>query len=147
MTAERAEKILKWVLGLLVFWDLGLGLFAVFFAGTFESMAGTTSSPDAIWARGTGMYWLLASYFQLLGARAPRKNLSAVSISIVFRLSAIAIDTAEVGFLFPRPPWTLFHSMLVFFIVCNALIAATLLFCLKRMNLPWLDLSPDPPRP
>jgi hypothetical protein len=140
VSSDRAEKILRGLLFLLVFWDFGLGAFAVLFAHDFEALARFTSSPDPLWARGTGMYWLFAGWFQLLGWRNPRKYLVAVQLSILFRLSAACIDTVEALVLIPKP-FYFFHYTLLFFVVMNVIIAGTLITCLKRMNLPWIEFQ------
>ncbi len=137
----KAEKLLKLLLGTLVFWDLGLGIYAVVFAKHFEAFVQFAPQYEPLFIRGVGMYWLFAAWFQFLGSRNPRKYLVAVQLAIWFRTSAIFIDSAELYLL--QRPWYLFHSMLAFFVLMNFLIAVSAATLLKRMGLPWIDISRD----
>jgi hypothetical protein len=136
----KAEKLLKLLLGSLVFWDLGLGIYAVFFAKHFEAWVQFAPQYEPLFIRGVGMYWLFAAWFQFLGARDPRKYLVAVQLEIVFRSSAILIDTAEIVLL--QRPVYFFHYMLGFFVLMNFLIAVSTATLLKRMGLKAIDWSP-----
>jgi hypothetical protein len=136
---EKAEKLLKLLMGTLIFWDFGLGVYAVFFAKNFETWIRFTPQYEPLFIRGVGMYWLFAAWFQFLGSRNPRKYLVAVQLAIFFRTSAIFIDSAEIYLL--QRPWYFFHSMLAFFILMNFLIAVSEATLLKRMGLKWIDWS------
>lgn len=141
MTAEKAERLLKLLLGTLIFWDLGLGLYAVVFAKHFESWVQFAPQYEPLFIRGVGMYWLFAAWFQFLGSRNPRKFVVAVQLATWFRASAICIDSAELYLL--QRPWYFFHSLLAFFVVMNLLIAVSQATLLKRMGLKWIDWSRD----
>lgn len=146
---EKAEKLLRLMLGALVLWDLGLAVWSVGFPRHFEDFTiagvnrtlGVTVPSYPIYTRGTGMYWGFAAWFQFLGARDPRKFVTAVQLATVFRILATVIDSAELAFLMPGP-WYHFHYMLLFFVVANVAIAAIQIGCLKKMGLPWLDTRP-----
>ena len=140
-SGEKAEKLLKLLLGTLIFWDLGLGIYGVVFAKHFEAFVQFTPQYEPLFIRGVGMYWLFAAWFQFLGSRNPRKFLVAVQLSIWFRISAIFIDSAELYLL--QRPWYLFHSMLAFFILMNLLIAVSEATLLKKMGLKWINMSRD----
>lgn len=132
--AEKARKWLRTLLLLLVIWDLAIGLYAVFFAGHMQTVIRFAPRPEPLFIRGVGVYWLFAAYFQYLGYRDPEKNLVALHLSVVFRLSAAAIDFAEVFFLLGRPFYS-FHYLLLFFVVMNCLIASAIIRFTKKMNL------------
>lgn len=136
-TQAKAEKLLKLLLGTLIFWDLGLGIYAVVFAKHFETLVQFTPQYEPLFIRGVGMYWLFAAWFQFLGSRNPRKYLVAVQLSIWFRTSAIFIDSAEIYLL--QRPFYFFHYMLAFFVLMNFLIAVSSATLLKRMGLKWID--------
>ncbi len=139
-TQVKAERLLKLLLGTLIFWDFGLGIYAVFFAKHFEAWVEFAPQYEPLFIRGVGMYWLFAAWFQFLGSRNPRKYLVAVQLSIVFRTSAIFIDSAEIYLL--QRPFYFFHYMLAFFVLMNFLIATSAATLLKRMGLRWIDWSP-----
>ncbi len=140
--AAAAETWLKRLLGLMVLWDLGLAIYAVGFAHQFQEFVRFAPEPEPLFVRGTGMYWLFAAWFQLLGALNPRKFVVAIQLAIFFRLSAAVIDSCEVLFLLPRP-WYFFHSMLTFFVAANLVIAFAEAKLLGRMGLKWFDVSRD----
>ena len=141
LESEKAEKLLKLLLYGLVLWDFGLAVYAVGFAHHFQEWVRFVPQEEPLFVRGVGMYWLFAAWFQFLGARNPRKFVVAVQLATVFRISAACIDTAEV-ILIPKP-WYFFHSMLVFFVVSNIVIAVMQAVLLKKMGLKWFDASPD----
>lgn len=138
-----ATKRLRFLLGVLVLWDLGLGLYAVLFAGHFQDLIRFDCRPEPLFIRGVGLYWLFAAYLQFLGFRDPIKFVTAVQLSIVFRLSAAAIDSAEAIFLLPRP-FYFFHYLLLFFVAMNCLIALLTARMLRRMGLRWIELGGRP---
>ena len=70
---ERARKWLRLLLGLLVLWDLGIGIYAIFFAKHFEQFIQFAPRSEPLFIRGVGLYWLFAAYFQFLGFRNPEK--------------------------------------------------------------------------
>ena len=135
-----ATRRLRYLLGALVLWDLGLGLYAVAFAGHFQDLIRFDCRPEPLFIRGVGVYWLFAAYFQLLGLRNPAKFVAAVQLSIVFRLSAAAIDGAEAIFLLPRP-FYFFHYLLLFFVAMNCLIAFLTARLLRGMGLRWIEVG------
>lgn len=136
---ETARKCLRVLLALLVLWDLGIGVYAVFWAKHFQQIVLFAPQTEPLFIRGVGIYWLFAAYFQFLGFRNPEKNLVAVQLSIIFRLSAAAVDFAEVFFLLERP-FYFFHYLLIFFVVMNCLIAYLTVRFLKKMNLKWIEI-------
>lgn len=136
---ETARKYLRILLGLLVFWDLGLGVYTVFFAKHFQQFIMFTPQSEPMFIRGVGVYWLFAAYIQFLGCIKPEKNLLAVQLSIIFRLSAAVIDFFEVFFLLARPFYFL-HYLLIFFILMNCLIAYLTARFLRNMNLKWIEI-------
>jgi len=135
---EKARKHLRLLLGFLVLWDLILGTWAIFFAGNFQEFAGFTQREEPLFVRGVGLYWLFAAYIQYLGFKNPEKNLLAVQLSIVFRLSAALVDIVEAGILL-RPMY-FFNYLLFFFVFMNCLIAYFTASFLKKMNLKWIDI-------
>ena len=141
MDPKRAEKLLRWVVGLLIFWDFGLAIYAVGFPHHFQEWIRFPPQPEPLFVRGVGMYWLFASWFQFLGWRNPRKYLVAIQLATWFRISAACIDTVEI-MLVPKP-WYFFHSMLLFFVVSNIVIAVVQASLLKKMGLKWIDWSKD----
>jgi hypothetical protein len=140
VTAERAERVLRWVLFLLVFWDVGLAIYAIGFPDHLQETGRFEPQTEPLWTRGVGVYWGFAGWMQLLGAANPRRYLVAVQLTIVFRSSAAVIDTFEALVLLPRPMFW-FHGLLLFFVVMNVLIAGTTVALLRRMGLPWIELK------
>lgn len=134
---EIARKRLRVLLLLLVLWDLGIGMYAVFFAKTLQEFVLFTPQQEPLFIRGVGVYWLFAAYIQFLGFKDPEKYLLAVHLSIIFRLSAAVIDFAEAFFLMARP-FYFFHYLLVFFVFMNCLIAYMTIHYLKQMGLKWI---------
>lgn len=134
-----ARKRLRWLLGLLVAWDLILGLYAVFFAGHFQELVRFVPRPEPLFIRGVGLYWLFAAYFQFLGARDPVRFVTAVQLSIVFRVSAGLLDSVEALVLLGQP-WYFFHYLLLFFVVMNFAIAYATGRWLQGMGLKWIDV-------
>lgn len=132
-----ARKRLRLMLLLLTLWDTIIGVYAVFFAHHLQQVVNFVPQPEPLFIRGVGVYWLFAAYFQFLGYRNPEKNLLAVQLSIVFRLSAAAIDFCEVVFLLGTPVYH-FHYLLAFFVVMNCIIAYLTIGFLKKMNLKWI---------
>jgi hypothetical protein len=139
-SAERAEKALRLLLFALVLWDFGLAIFAIGFPHTVLELGRFEPQTEPMWTRGVGLYWGFAGWMQLLGWRSPRRYLSAVQLSIVFRASAAVIDLAEVLWLLPRPMFY-FHYLLLFFVVANLVIAYVIARCLKNMGLPWIEFK------
>ena len=135
--AQTAQRNLRFMLGLLVLWDLGIGIYAVGFADHMQRVLMFAERAEPLFMRGVGVYWLFASFFQFLGWRNPRKFLLAVQLSIVFRLSAAVIDTIEALFLLPKP-FYFFHWTLLFFVLMNLLIAYLTIRWLRKMELPWI---------
>ena len=133
------RKRLRLLLLILVFWDLGIGIYAVFFAKHFQELILFTPRSEPLFMRGVGVYWLFAAYFQFLGFRNPEKYLVAVQLSIIFRLSAAIIDFIEVFFLLDSP-FYFFHYLLIFFVVMNCLIAYVTVRFLKKLNLRWIEI-------
>ncbi len=134
-----ARKRLRLLLGALVVWDLAIGLYAVFFAGHFQELVRFVPQPEPLFVRGVGVYWLFAAYFQFLGARNPERFVTAVQLSIVFRLSAALFDSAEALVLLGQP-WYFFHYLLLFFVVMNCVIAFITARLLKQMELKWIEV-------
>jgi hypothetical protein len=134
-----ARAYLRTLLILLVFWDLGIGIYAVFFAKHMQHTVQFIPQVEPLFIRGVGVYWLFAAYFQFLGFRNPEKNLVAVQLSIIFRLSAALIDFCEVFFLLPKP-FYFFHYLLIFFVFMNLVIAFLTSKFLKKMNLKWIEI-------
>jgi hypothetical protein len=132
------RKRLRLLLLILVFWDLGIGVYAVFFAKHFQQLIMFAPQSEPLFIRGVGVYWLFAAYFQFLGFRNPEKFLVAIQLSIIFRLSAAIIDFIEVFFLLDGP-FYFFHYLLIFFVVMNCLIAYVTVRFLKKMNLRWIE--------
>ncbi len=136
---EIASKYLRLLLIILVLWDLGIGVYAVFFAKHFQEVILFTPQNEPLFIRGVGVYWLFAAYIQFLGFKNPEKNIIAVQLSIIFRLSAAVIDFAEAFFLL-APPFYFFHYLLIFFVFMNCLIAYLTALCLSMMNLKWFEI-------
>ena len=136
---EVARKRLRLLLAVLFFWDIGIGVYAIFFAKHFQQFILFTPQYEPLFIRGVGVYWLFAAYIQFLGFKNPEKNIIAVQLSIVFRLSAAVIDFIEVFFLLGKPIY-FFHYLLVFFVFMNCLIAYLTISCLRRMNLKWIEI-------
>ena len=136
---EIARKHLRMLLLMLVFWDLGIGVYAVLFAKHFQQVILFTPQSEPLFVRGVGVYWLFAAYFQFLGFKNPEKNLVAVQLSIVFRLSAAVIDFIEVFFLLDRP-FYYFHYLLIFFVFMNCLIVYLTAHYLRKMELKWIEI-------
>ncbi|NIP22559.1 MAG: hypothetical protein GWN67_19970 [Phycisphaerae bacterium] len=134
-----ARKYLRLLLGALVLWDLGIGIYAVFLAKHFQEFILFTPRVEPLFIRGVGMYWLFAAYLQFLGFRNPEKNVVAVQLSIIFRLSAAVIDFIEAFFLLERP-FYFFHYLLMLFVLMNCLIAYLTARCLRKMDLKWIEL-------
>ena len=133
------RKRLQLLLLVLVFWDLGIGIYAVFFANHFQELILFTPRSEPLFIRGVGVYWLFAAYFQFLGFRNPEKYLVAIQLSIIFRLSAAFFDFTEVFFLLDSP-FYFFHYLLIFFVVMNCLIAYLTVRLLKKMKLKWIEI-------
>jgi hypothetical protein len=136
---DIARKRLRLLLGLLVLWDLGIGIYAVFFAEHFQHLISFEPRSEPLFIRGVGVYWLFAAYLQFLGFRNPEKFLVAVQLSVIFRLSAAVIDSVETFFLLGQP-FYFFNYLLMFFVVMNCLIAYTTTRLLGKMNLKWIEL-------
>ena len=136
---ENARRRLRVLLAVLALWDLGIGVYAVFLAKHLQQVILFAPQSEPLFIRGVGVYWLFAAYFQFLGFRNPEKNLVAVQLSIIFRLSAAVVDFAEVFFLLERP-FYFFHYLLMFFVVMNCLIACLTARLLKKMNLKWIGM-------
>lgn len=136
---EVARKHLRLLLAMLVLWDLGIGVYAVFLAKHFQDFILFTPRSEPLFIRGVGIYWLFAAYLQFLGFKNPEKNLVAVQLSIIFRLSAAVIDFTEAFFLLERP-FYFFHYLLMFFVFMNCLIAYLTAHYLRRMNLKWIEI-------
>lgn len=136
---EVARKYLRLLLAVLVFWDLGIGVYAIFFAKHFQQFILFTPQNEPLFIRGVGVYWLFAAYLQFLGFKNPEKNIVAVQLSIVFRLSAAMIDFIEAFFLLGRPIY-FFHYLLTFFVFMNCLIAYLTIVYLRRINLKWIEI-------
>lgn len=137
---STATRWLRILMGVLVLWDLGLGIWAVLFTGHFEELIRFDSRPEPLFVRGVGLYWLFAAYMQWLGFRDPIRFVTAVQLTIVFRLSAAVIDTAEAVFLLPRPLY-FFHYLLLFFVAMNCLIAFATARLLREVGLPWIEAT------
>ena len=73
-----ARKYLRLLLGALVLWDLGIGVYAVFLAKYFQEFILFAPRVEPLFIRGVGMYWLFAAYLQFLGFRNTGKNVVAV---------------------------------------------------------------------
>lgn len=138
-SAQTARRNLRYLLGMLVLWDFGIGVYAVGFADHMQGVVMFAERAEPLFMRGVGMYWLFAAFFQFLGCRDPRKFLLAVQLSIVFRLTAAVIDTFEALVLLPRP-FYFFHWTLLFFVLMNIVIAYLTVRWLKKMDLPWWPL-------
>lgn len=136
---ETARKYLRLLLAILVLWDIGIGLYSIFFAKHFQQIILFTPQSEPLFIRGVGMYWLFAAYIQFLGFKNPEKNLLAVQLSIVFRLSAAVIDFIEALFLLERP-FYFFHYLLIFFVFMNCLIAYLTSHCLRKMQLKLIEI-------
>ena len=136
---KTARKYLRLLLGALVLWDLGIGVYAVIWAKHFQELVLFAPRAEPLFIRGVGVYWLFAAYLQFLGFRNPEKNVVAVQLSIIFRLSAAVIDFIEAFFLLERP-FYFFHYLLMFFVLMNCLIAWLTARCLKRMDLKWIEV-------
>ena len=134
---DIARKRLRIILLLLALWDLGIGVYAVVFAGHFQQVVNFIPRPEPLFIRGVGMYWLFAAYVQFLGFKNPEKYLVAIQLSIIFRLSAAIIDLCVVSFLLGRP-FYYFHYLLIFFVFMNCIIAYITARYLRRMNLNWI---------
>lgn len=132
-----AQKRLRLMLLLLAIWDLGIGVYAVVFAGHLQHVVNPVPCAELLFIRGVGMYWLFAAYFQFLGFINPEKYLVAIQLSIIFRLSAAIIDLCEVSFLLGRPFYYL-HYLLILFVIMNCIIAYITARYLRRMNLNWI---------
>ncbi len=139
---DTARKRLRLLLALMALWDLVIGVYAVFGAHHLQQMVQFTPQSEPLFIRGVGVYWLFAAYLQLLGFRDPEKNLVAVQLTIVFRLSAALIDMVEVLFLLDRP-FYFFHYMLLFFVVINLIVAYLTARFLRRMKFKWIDVAPQ----
>lgn len=140
MNAAKAERWLRILLGLLVFWDVGLAIYAIGFPHHFENIIHFVPRPEPLFIRGVGVYWLFAGWMQLLGWRNPRQYLTAVQLTIIFRLSAAVIDSCEVIFLLPSPMYFL-HYLFIFFIIINIIIAGATITFLRKMDLPWVEFK------
>jgi hypothetical protein len=136
---EIARKRLRLLLLMLVFWDLGIGVYAVFFAKHFQQLILFTPRSEPLFVRGVGVYWLFAAYLQFLGFKNPEKNLVAVQLSIVFRVSAAVVDFIEAFFLLERP-FYFFHYLLIFFVFMNCLIGYLTAHYLRKMRLKWIEI-------
>lgn len=134
-----ARKRLRLLLLMLVLWDLGIGVYAVFWAKHLQQLILFTPQSEPLFIRGVGVYWLFAAYLQFLGFRNPEKNLVAVQLSIIFRLSASVIDFFEAFFLLKRP-FYFFHYLLIFFVFMNFLIAYLTANFLRKMKLKWIEI-------
>lgn len=95
-------------------WDPGIGVYVVFLAKHFQEFIFFAPRVEPLFIRGVGMYWLFAAYLQFPGLRNPKKNVVAVQLSIIFRLSVAVIDFIEAFFLLERP-FYFFHYLLMFF--------------------------------
>ena len=67
------------------------------------------------------------------------KNVVAVQLFIIFRLSAAVIDFTKAFFLLERP-FYFFHNLLMFFVLMNCLIAYLTARWLRRMDLKWIEI-------
>jgi hypothetical protein len=140
MDSLKAERFLRLLLAVLVVWDVGIGLFTMVFPHQVHALIRFPAEPEPLFTRGVGLYWLFAAYIQFLGLLNPRKFVVAVQLEIMFRLSAAAIDVAEVALLLPRPIYFL-HYTLLFFAFMDLLIGFTVARLMQRMGLRWMDLS------
>lgn len=127
------------LLAILVLWDVALGCYAVFAARHFQRVILFDPQTEPLFIRGVGLYWLFAAYVQFLGFRSPTRNVLAVQLAIVFRLSAALIDSVEALALLPGP-FYFFHYLLLFFVVMNVLIAVVLARWLRRLGLQWIRI-------
>ena len=115
---EKARKYLRLLLAIMVLWDIGIGMYAIFFAKHFQQVILFTPQNEPLFIRGVGIYWIFAAYIQFLGFKNPERNILAVQLSIVFRLSAAVIDFIEAFFLLEQP-FYFFHYLLIFFVFMN----------------------------
>lgn len=136
---NAARRYLRLLLGILVLWDIGIGLYAVLFAKHLQQLILFTPQNEPLFIRGVGVYWLFAGYIQFLGLIKPEKNILAVQLSIVFRLSAAMIDFIEAFFLL-KQPFYFFHYLLIFFVFMNCLIAYLTAYFLRKMKLKWIEI-------
>ena len=133
---DATVRRLRLLLGGLVFWDFAIGSYAVFFAKHMQELIRFAPQSEPLFIRGVGVYWLFAAYFQFLAFRDPRKNVLAVHLAVVFRISAAVIDVIEVLFLLQRP-FYFFHYLLLFFVVMNLVIAFFICRFSGQMGLDW----------
>ena len=129
---EKARKYLRLLLAIMVLWD-------IFFAKHFQQVILFTPQNEPLFIRGVGIYWIFAAYIQFLGFKNPERNILAVQLSIVFRLSAAVIDFIEAFFLLEQP-FYFFHYLLIFFVFMNCLIAYLTARCLGKMQLKWIEI-------
>jgi hypothetical protein len=71
---EIARKHLRLLLLMMVLWDLGIGVYAVFFAKHFQQVILFTPQSEPLFVRGVGVYWLFAAYIQFLGFKKIQKK-------------------------------------------------------------------------
>lgn len=138
-TPEQAEKRLRFLLGVLQFWDLGLGLIALFAPHGFEAWIGLTPQDEPMFRRVTGVYLCFGAFYQFLGWRNPRKYLLAVQLIILFRITGAGIELVSAGLI--RPVALIPHALLIGVAVGDLILAAIKARYLKLMGLRWFDIS------
>ena len=138
-TPEQAERRLKLLLGLLMFWDTGLGLIALFAPHGFETWVNLTPQDEPMFRRVTGVYLCFGGFYQFLGWRNPRKYVLAVQLIILFRITGAMIEATEASLI--RPFGLIPHALLVFVTVGDLVFAWIKARYLRLMGLPWFDIS------
>lgn len=136
---ETALRRFRILFILLIIWDLAIGVYALFFAGSVQQLVKFVPQSEPLFVRGVGEYWIFASYFQYLGYKDPQKNMVAIHLSVVYRLMAGVVDFVVAFFLLPTPIY-FFHYVLVFFGIMDCLIAYLTVHYTKKMGLDCLRI-------
>lgn len=152
-TKEKCMRYLRWVLLFLVFFDLSIGIPAIFFPGWIVEMgklnsdfvqgAMYRSGPiEPIFLRGIGILWLLAAYVQYIAWKDPVSRLQAINIALVFRFAGGTFELIETAYLLRKIQ---FGDPLIFwvlggFVAGDYILVAVMIILLKRLGLKWWQL-------
>jgi hypothetical protein len=125
MSNEKAERILKVLLYTLSFWDLAIGLVAIFTPNLVAGLLLDGRNDDLFFVRATGVSQLLAFYIQFLSARRGRKDATALRLSIVFRALFPPLYLSHL-FILAADPTPLVAGSLVAFSILDFVVVAVL---------------------
>jgi hypothetical protein len=135
---EKKAIYLKWlkrILLFLVFFDLGLGIWAIGFPSSVLKAGNLPIPPEPIFVRGVGVFWLLVAYIQFLAWKDPIKRLLALHIAIIFRIAGATFEAIEGIFLLR--PFSQIHFILGIFVVGDVALVIAMIWLLKKLGLCW----------